>query len=208
MHTAYSAADDYGKDMEEREMEIQVRKLTKEMADAYLNFFDQDAFSDHVEWSACYCLESHLDREENERLKGKEERRKKAKELIESGVTSGYLVYKGDRVVGWCNAGDKNGYVPVCGNKEYMAEDGADGRTITIYCIDIAPGYRGKGIASLVMEQVLRDAKREGYRYVEGYPLADRELKYQYRGPVRLYEKFGFEMCRTGERICVMRKTI
>ena len=70
MHTAYSAADDYGKDMEERVMEIQVRKLTKEMADAYLNFFDQDAFSDHVEWSACYCLESHLDREENERLKG------------------------------------------------------------------------------------------------------------------------------------------
>ncbi len=189
-------------------MEIQVRKLTKELADAYLRFFDQDAFSDHVEWSACYCLESHLCKGENERLKAKEERRQKAKELIESGIMSGYLVYEGDHVVGWCNAGEKDGYAPLCGNKEYMAEDGAVGRTMAVYCMDIAPGYRGKGIASLVMERILQDAKEEGYQYVEGYPFADRERKYQYRGPVRLYEKYGFEMCRTGERVCVMRKRI
>lgn len=189
-------------------MEIQVKKLTKDMADAYLRYFDQDAFSDHIEWSACYCLESHLCKEENERMKGKEERRQKAKELIENNIMSGYLVYERDRVIGWCNAGDKSGYAPIRGNKEYEAGDGADGRTMVVYCIDIAPEYRGKGIASLVMEHVLQDAKEEGYQYVEGYPFTDPKRKYQYRGPVRLYEKYGFEMCRTGERICVMRKTI
>ena len=189
-------------------MEIQVRKLTKEMADAYLNYFDHDAFSDHEEWSACYCLESHLSKEENDRLEIKEERRQKAKELIESGIMSGYLVYEKDRVVGWCNAGEKSGYAPVCENKEYTAGDSLDGKTLVVYCIDIAPGYRGKGIASLVMEQVLKDAKAEGYRYVEGYPFINRELEYQYRGPVRLYEKYGFEMCRAGERVYVMRKTV
>lgn len=169
-------------------MEIQVKKLTKEMADAYLNYFDHDAFSDHEEWSACYCLESHLSKEENDRLEIKEERRQKAKELIESGIMSGYA--------------------PVCENKEYTAGDRLDGKTMVVYCIDIAPGYRGKGIASLVMEQVLKDAKAEGYRYVEGYPFINRGLEYQYRGPVRLYEKYGFEMCRAGERVYVMRKIV
>ena len=36
--------------------------------------------------------------------------------------------------------------------------------------MDIAPDYRGKGIASKVLEKVCDDAKNEGYLYVEAYP--------------------------------------
>ena len=189
-------------------MEVQVRKLTKEMADAYLRFFDQDAFSDHVEWSACYCLESHLCKEENERLKAKEERRQKAKELIESGIMSGYLVYEGDHVVGWCNAGEKDRYAPLCGNKEYMAEDGADGRIMAVYCIDIAPGYRGKGIAHLLLTRIIDDARKEGCSCVKGYPFSDRTLEYQFHGPIRLYEAHGFRMIAEKGRFCIMQKKL
>ena len=45
-------------------MDICIKKLTPEMAEDFLYYFDNDAFSDHEEWAACYCLQSHLRREE------------------------------------------------------------------------------------------------------------------------------------------------
>lgn len=74
--------------------------------------------------------------------------------------------------------------------------------------MDIAPGYRGRGIAKAVMERVLADAKEEGYSYVEGYPFSDTERGYQYRGPVRLYEKYGFMIYRKQDWFLIMRKEI
>ena len=47
-------------------MEIEIKKLTPDMADEYLRYFEEVAFTDHDEWANCYCLESHLPREENE----------------------------------------------------------------------------------------------------------------------------------------------
>lgn len=45
-------------------MEIETKKLTPDMADEYLRYFEEVAFTDHDEWANCYCLESHLPREE------------------------------------------------------------------------------------------------------------------------------------------------
>ena len=42
-------------------------------------------------------------------------------------------------------------------------------RTISIVCFEIAPEYRGQGIASAFIEQVCVDAKEKGYVAVEGY---------------------------------------
>lgn len=181
-------------------MELQFRKLTPEMADEFLQYFDYDAFSDHEEWAGCYCLESHLKKDENEAYT--------AKELILQGVMNGYLIYDGDRVVGWCNAGDKGDYAPVCENKAFFTDKLERGSIKVLYCIDIAPAYRGKGIANLVIKRVLDDAKEEGYLYVEGYPFSDESFPYQYRGPVRLYKKYGFQLFRKEEWFYIMRKEL
>lgn len=185
-----------------------IKKLTPEMVDDFLYYFDNDAFSDHEEWSACYCLQSHLGREEDERCVIKEERRQRAKELVLQGIMTGYLIYDGNKVAGWCNAGDKIDYGPVCEDVQFFTDRVERGRIKVLYCMDIAPAYRGKGIAKAVMERVLEDAKEEGYSYVEGYPFSDTERDYQYRGPVRLYEKYGFELYRKQEWFFIMRKEI
>ena len=65
-----------------------------------------------------------------------------------------------------------------------------------------------KGIMNLTMEKVLSDAKEEGCSYVEGYPFVDRDLIWQYRGPVRLFEKFGFEMIEKKSWFYIMRKRL
>lgn len=188
-------------------MELRFEKLTPELTDEFFRFFDNDAFSDHKEWAGCYCLESHI-KEEVESKYTREERREKATELIQNGIMNGYLIYDGDRIVAWCNAGDKTTFAPICENGEFATDSLVKGKIKMLYCIDIAPDYRGKGIADQIIEQVLADAKEEGYSYVEGYPLSDGAYPYQYKGPVRLYEKHGFETYRKNSWFYIMRKAI
>lgn len=40
-------------------MDLDIRPLTPEMLDDYLNFFDNVAFTDHPDWSQCYCMHFH-----------------------------------------------------------------------------------------------------------------------------------------------------
>ena len=44
-------------------MQISVCKLTPELLDDWLSYFDKDAFSDNEEWCGCYCMCYHWDRE-------------------------------------------------------------------------------------------------------------------------------------------------
>lgn len=190
-------------------MEITIKKLSAELADDFFGFFDNDAFSDHDEWKWCYCLESHLSAQENDKLWGqKKKRRKKAEELIQSGTMTGYLIYDASRVIGWCNVGDKSDYRSICENKKYRTDILDKGKIKIIYCMDIAPNYRGRGIANLVVEKAVADAKAEGFSYIEAYPFTDKEFIYQYRGPRRLYEKHGFVLYRELTDFYIMRRAL
>lgn len=149
-----------------------------------------------------------MKKDENEAYTTKEERREKAKELILQGVMNGYLIYDEDKVIGWCNAGDKMDYAPVCENEAFFTDKLEKGMIKILYCIDIAPAYRGKGIANQVIKRVLEDAREEGYLYVEGYPFTDEDFTYQYRGPARLYRNHGFQLYRKEEWVYIMRKAV
>lgn len=187
-------------------MHIQFQKLTPQMADEFLHYFENDAFPENDPRSSCYCLESHLSNESE--YTSAEVRRGKAKELIHQGIMTGYLIYDENRIIGWCNAGDKMDYLPICKNNEFQTDDCKKGKIKILYCIDIAPDYQGKGIANLVMEKFLSDAKEEGYSYVEGYPFVDENYIYQYHAPIRLYKKYGFKLYAQKSYFYIMRKTL
>lgn len=44
-------------------MELLIRKLTPELLEDWLSFFDKDAFSDNEDWCGCYCMCYHYDEE-------------------------------------------------------------------------------------------------------------------------------------------------
>lgn len=192
-------------------MLLHIEKLTPRRKADFFDFFDNRAFSDHGEWGGCYCLESHLRSENNIEYRPdgsavtRDERKSVAGELIDSGVMTGYLVYDGDLPVGWCNAGDKAAYEPIIRNETFSTVEPSPGKIMIIYCMDIAPEYRGRKIADTLMERVIRDAKEEGFDAVEGYPFADTSFAYQYRGPRHLYEKHGFKLFRDAGWVTVMR---
>ena len=51
-------------------MSIEIRKLTPELVEDWLGYFDGIAFGDHGDWALCYCLEGHMTRQANEERKG------------------------------------------------------------------------------------------------------------------------------------------
>lgn len=79
-------------------MSITLKRLTPELCEDFLSYFDNVAFSDHEDWAFCYCLECHLDRETQENTaKNKPLRRKMAKNFVNTGVMQGYLAYDGEQ---------------------------------------------------------------------------------------------------------------
>ena len=135
--------------------------------------------------------------------------------MVKEGRIRGYLAFDNGIVVGWCNANDRMNYYRVGEfDLDHVPEDRVpsdcqrEGQKKSIVCFEISPEYRGKGIATQLLNRVCADARAEGYEYVEAYPSDQEQNSLAFTGPVRLYEKAGFtESSRTGSTI-VMRKRL
>ena len=193
-------------------MEISVCKLTHELLEDWLSYFDKDAFSDNDEWCGCYCMCYHWDRElENKRARNcdrdcAEFNRKQAIHFIKSGRMQGYLAYIDGKVVGWCNSNHKKSYHNV--NFDFAEEVPDNGEKIkSIVCFSVSPGYRGYGVAAALLEYVCKDAKAEGFEFIDAYPFEHNE-NHAYHGPLTMYKKNGFEVCQQIEGCVVCRKIL
>ena len=192
---------------------ISIKRLTSELNDDYLDFFDNRAFTDDNPNGPCYCTSANQNEEEIQRMVSefrtygvKETVRRYAMEMLNQNKIQGYLAYDGAVSVGWCNAADMESYT---GFVPEFARKNARGKTISIVCFEIAPEYRGMGIASAFIERVCNDARSEGYTAVEGYAiLSDKRNDFDYQGPVRLYEKAGFKEAARENGQVVMRKVL
>lgn len=191
-------------------MQISICKLTCDLLDDWLSYFDKDAFSDNDEWCGCYCMCYHWDSElQGQRPWNCDEdsarfNRKQAIKRIKDGRMQGYLAYFEKKVVGWCNANDKKAYDNV--NFDFAKEVPDNGEKIkSIACFSVAPEYRGRGVATALLEYICRDAKTDGYEFIEAYPFVHNE-NHAYHGPVSMYEKNGFEACGQIDGCAVYRR--
>ena len=193
--------------------DINIKKLTPDLKDDYLDFFDNRAFSDGNPNGPCYCTSPNQDEEAIKQMVSefqvngvKDTVRKYAVDLLDQGKISGYLAYDDGISIGWCNAADidsYDGFVPD------FARENVCGKTVAIVCFEIAPGYRGKGIASALIEKVCEDAKAGGYAAVEGYAkVTDVRDEFDFTGPVHLYEKAGFSRVAEQNGQVIMRKAL
>ena len=192
-------------------MKIIIKELCPELNDDYLDFFDNRAFTDGNPNGPCYCTSPNQDEETIKKMVAefqtfgvKETLRRYAAEMLDNNEIQGYLAYDGDLVVGWCNAANIESYA---GFVPGFARKNTCGKTMSIVCFEIAPEYRGKGIASAFIEQVCRDAKSNGYVAVEGYAtVSDKRNDYDYQGPMEMYRKVGFsEVMRENGQVIMRR---
>jgi GNAT superfamily N-acetyltransferase len=190
-------------------MNIEIKKLSIDVLDDWLYFFDNTAFSDNDEWAGCYCMCYHWSEALNAEKKWNcsksdaEYNRKCAVSFIKQGIMQGYLAYHDGKVAGWCNVNDKHVYDSV--NINLSWEDSEKGKKIkSIVCFCISPDLRGKGAASRLLEKVCSDAAADGYEYVEAYPFVKDE--YNYHGSKSMYEKNGFTVCGNDNGCTIVRK--
>ena len=209
-------------------MDIRIEALTPELAQAYLDFFDRRAFSDGSPNYPCYCCAFNLSADAIARLRQRADAigagtegwksvlRERAAGMVRAGKIRGFLAFDGDAAVGWCNANDRLEFFRVGGfDTDSVPPDGPPpmglkrGQVKSVVCFEIAPGYRGKGIASRLLERACADARDEGYEAVEAYPADGEQEDFRaFAGPVRLYEKAGFTRCSRAGSALVMRKKL
>ncbi len=142
--------------------------------------------------------------------------RESAERMVAAGEIQGYLAYDNGVSVGWCNANERLNYYRTGEfdlhtppeDEEYTHCSGR-GEVKAIVCFEIAPEYRGKGIALMLLKRVLEDAKADGFKYVEAYPVKNGGyMGKAFTGPMHLYEKAGFEIIAQEAETFVMRKQL
>ena len=192
---------------------IVIKKLTSELKNDYLDFFDNRAFSDNNPNGPCYCTSPNQDEKTIKKMISefeingvKETIRKYAVNMLDKGEINGYLAFDNEMAIGWCNASDIDSYK---GFVPGFAKEHKCGKTMSIVCFEIAPLYRGRGIALKLIEKVCMDAKANGYVAVEGYAKITKQRdEFDFTGPMHLYEKAGFSLIMEQNGVAIMRKML
>ena len=193
--------------------DIKIKPLAPELKLDYLDFFDNRAFTDENPNGPCYCTSPNQDEETIKQMVRefpingvKETVRKYAVKMLDENKIQGYLAFDDDISVGWCNAADIESYA---GFVPEFARTNTCGKTISIVCFEIAPEYRGMGLASAFIDRICADAKLKGYVAVEGYSkIYEGRNDYDFYGPVRLYQKSGFQEVARKDGQIIMRKVL
>ena len=195
-------------------MNIEIRKLTPDLAEEYAHFFDITPHDVNIDEHKCYCVTWRSDDsyvgDGDHWYPTREERRNRAIQFVKNGSLQGYLAYLGDEIVGWCNANaDCQGGVNHLRSYFPIEEYRADIKVKSIFCFVIAPKVQRMGVATQLLERVCQDAAADGFDFVEGY--VNREFTntaHEFRGPLAMYEKCGFRICAERDGRVVVRKAL
>lgn len=187
--------------------EVSVSRLTPELLDDFLRFFDAEAFTDNPEWAGCYCyFYLYPGTWEEWSARRGEENRAAVSELIRAGRMHGYLAYEDGRVVGWCHAARRS-EVP---NVERLVPPAEDPERIgAVVCFVVRPENRRKGIARRLLEAACAGFRADGLAVAEAYPAKDAATEAEhYHGPLDLYLAAGFTVTGETERFHLVRRKL
>ncbi len=180
---------------------MEIKELNSSNMKDWFDFFDNRAFADHEEWNTCYCTAFYYPKikeykEESNR------RRDYAKWLIENRKMKGLIAYEDGKAIGWVNVNDKKHY-------PRLSDINTDeNKVLSIVCFIIQKDYRRKGVAKQLLENIVLNAKKNGYSIIEAYPKKRAKSEYGvWNGPYEMYIKSGFSDYRI-EKTNLVRKII
>ena len=118
--------------------------------------------------------------------------------LFDRGEDDGYMLYLDDEPAGWAQVGRRDRLEKLVG--EYRTEPDPGAWAIT--CFLLAPHARRRGLARLMLDEILRDLPARGARSVEGYPRRGNGLPAEevWTGPEALFVDAGFQLVQEHPR--------
>ena len=190
--------------------EVEVRDVGPDLLPAYLDFFDHHAFRDFPEWQSCYCIETHQPANANDdewALRVAADNRHDMSEAITRGAVTALIAFEGGKPIGWCNYGDSSGLTGVMRRFGLVASDHEGVGSVA--CFVIASPYRRHGVASLLLEAAVERLRARGLRAVEAYPRRSDDSQHaNYRGPLAMFLRAGFEPYREAGSHLILRKRL
>jgi GNAT superfamily N-acetyltransferase len=193
-------------------MNLTIKPLMPELTADYFDFFENRAFTDDSPYR-CYCQvfqmtkTEYMEAYDNITDLGRASR-DEAERQIKMGILRGYMAYVDGISIGWCNANDRANY-PAEPQHDVPFYAPAENKEKGVICFEISPEFRGKGVATALLQQVITDANAEGYTAVIGFPvMRDKRYEWDCRGPFRLYEKAGFIKVAEYKDNLIMRKEL
>ncbi len=194
-------------------MNIEIKRLTPELTEDYLHFFDVTPHDDNIDEHKCYCVcWCSADHRIPTDFSSRDKRRELARQYVKDGIIKGYLAYQGNKVIGWCNANTKSECLHCTSWLRFMQSVDVDDTNLkikSVFCFAIAPDMQRKGIATSLLSRVCEDAAADGFDVVESYPNnAFVSTTRDFMGPVEMYKKLGFTAIREVNDITVMRKVL
>jgi ribosomal protein S18 acetylase RimI-like enzyme len=188
--------------------EVEIHDVTPDRLADYQAFFDNEAFRDYPAWQACYCMETHRTQNDEEwAARTAADNRRDMSTMITEGKVTGLLAYADGKPVGWCNYGETTRLSGVM-HKLGLSADDHEG-VGSVACFVIAAPYRGHGVAARLLDAAIERLRERGVRAVEAYPRrSDDSAQANYRGPIGMYLRAGFELYREKDKSIIVRKSL
>ena len=149
---------------------LELRELTPDRADDFLDYFDGDAFADNPEGAACYCCYFHWIGTNGEDWSSRTAAANRVwqAERIQRRETTGILAYLDNRPIGWCHAAEKRSLAHLATMDVLASPD--DECVGSIVCFVVTKRFRGTGLSSLLLEAACDLLAKRNLRIVEAYP--------------------------------------
>lgn len=118
------------------------------------------------------------------------------RKLVSSARAHGALAYVGTEPVGWVSFDRRVDYDRLNRAPSLACSDAES--VWSVPCFYIKPGFRGRGVATALLEAALKIMKRYGVPVVEGYPVNPKDAggqipaAFAWTGTKSLFAKAGF----------------
>jgi ribosomal protein S18 acetylase RimI-like enzyme len=129
-------------------------------------------------------------------------------ERVGAGRVTALLAFDGERPVAWCHYGESTALAGVA--HRYGLEAADHEGVGSVACFVIASQYRGHGVATRLLGEALDRLRAKGLRAVEAYPPkeSDGTAQGNYRGPLEMYLRAGFEPYREAGKVQIVRRVL
>jgi GNAT superfamily N-acetyltransferase len=146
----------------------------------------------------CFCVAWWVPTWEGWGARSTVENRQLRDSLCDRGEYDGYLLYVDDTPGGWCQAGPRDRIAKLARQFDLAPDPAA----WAITCFQIAPAYRGQGLATFLLGEVLSDLRMRGVRRVEAFPKRGTDLDVDdlWNGPEAMFRAAGFAAVRDDPR--------
>ncbi len=184
-------------------MNLELREISEENA---ADFF---ALHSRLEFGGCFCRYWQFEKDNSAWGKTTPEENRIAKQTdIQSGQARGAIFYLDGKPVGWCQFAHRSFFKKMNTHPTFALSIGDN--IWSIGCFAVAKEERKKGLSKNILEEVLKQIKKQGGKTVEAYPrkednLPDEEV---WMGPKQIFEDAGFFVYYETSRTVVMRKDL